>query len=141
MKQLMFSLLFIAFVSAAFSQKTAASKVPQAVINAFTAAHPGIVATWEKENGSYEANFTESGKEMSCVLNANGHILETETAISIAGLPSAARAYVKRTYKGSVIKEAAKIVTASGEITFEAQVGKKDLMFDEKGNFLKAVAL
>ena len=35
------------------------------------------------------------------------------------------------------IKEAAKIVNADGTITYEAEVKKGDVMFDQNGNFLK----
>lgn len=130
-------MLLSSIVVSAFAQKKASAKIPQEVISAFTAAHPKVKAKWEKEKENYEANFTESGKKMSCVLDAKGVILETEMEIGITDLPAMARDYVKKNHKGGTIKEAVKIVTSTGETTYEAQVDKKDLIFDTNGNFLK----
>jgi hypothetical protein len=139
MKPIFLCMLISCVVVSAFAQKIASSKVPQEVINSFTAAHPAVKAKWEKEKDAYEVNFNESGKRMSCVLNAKGVILETETEIDSKDLPVIARDYVNKAYKRGAIKEAAKIVTNTGETTYEAQVNKKDLIFDASGSFLKAI--
>ena len=89
---------------------------------------------WEKEGDKYEASFVLNGKEMSVLYNSNGTAEETETKIAVTELPAKAKAYALS--KGNV-KEAAKIVTASGTVKYEAEVKGKDLIFDDKGNFLE----
>lgn len=39
--------------------------------------------------------------------------------------------------KGAKITEAGKIADAKGTVFYEAEVHEKDLLFDEKGNFVK----
>lgn len=36
------------------------------------------------------------------------------------------------------ITEAARIVDAGGQVTYEAEIGGRDYIFDAKGNFIKA---
>ncbi len=107
---------------AAFSQKLHADKVPAAVKEGLKKSHPRAVATWEWEDANYEANFKEDGKAMSCILNKQGTILETETAISLSDLPATAKTYIDQHYKGKKIKEVAKIVKANGETAYEAEI-------------------
>jgi len=45
--------------------------------------------------------------------------------------------YVKAHYKGATAKEAAKITKADGTVNYEAEVSKKDVIFDAKGKFIK----
>ncbi|MDZ4809791.1 MAG: PepSY-like domain-containing protein, partial [Bacteroidota bacterium] len=75
--------------------------------------------------------------EQSVLLNAQGNILETEVEIELNQLPSAVLDYIKANYKGQSVKEAAKITDANGKVSFEAEVGKMDVLFDESGKFLK----
>ncbi|MGB8194835.1 MAG: hypothetical protein WCF67_23070, partial [Chitinophagaceae bacterium] len=98
---------------------------------------PRIKGTWEKEEGNYEVSFKESGKEMSCVIDGAGSIIETETTISVQELPQPAKDYIEQHYRNSKIKEAAKIVKANGETTYEAEINKKDVIFDSNGKFLR----
>ncbi|MDB5063242.1 MAG: hypothetical protein JWP67_3085, partial [Mucilaginibacter sp.] len=58
-------------------------------------------------------------------------------AIPVSSLPSGVAGYVKQHYKGAKIVEAGKVTDAKGTIMYEAEVKGKDLVFDEKGNFLK----
>jgi predicted RNA polymerase sigma factor len=134
-------LLFALAISASSvnAQKKAPAKIPAAVKAAFAKAHPGISATWEKEDGHYEAVYKVSGKEASCVITGKGSILETETAIAMDQLPAAASAYVKQRYKGAKITETARIEKASGEVVYEVVVAGKDILFDKDGKLLKIV--
>jgi hypothetical protein len=123
---------------AATAQKLATSKVPAAVKASFAKVHPNVKAvTWEKEKIDYEAGFEISGKEMSENYSAAGILLESETEIKAADLPKEVIAYVSSHYKGTKIKEAAKITKAGGLVIYEAEVNGKDLMFDPKGNPVK----
>lgn len=92
---------------------------------------------FEKENGDYEAEFKHNGKAMSVVLDANGTVKETETEIPVNALPAAIRDFVAKKMPGKKIREAAEMLDATGKKTFEAQVGGKDLIFDERGTLIK----
>lgn len=94
-------------------------------------------AKCESENKDFEVNFSQNGKQTSAVLNAAGALKETEKEIKISELPSTITSYVKEHYKDQKITEAAKITKANGEINYEAQVNKVDVIFDQKGKFLK----
>ncbi|ANE53719.1 hypothetical protein SY85_24885 [Flavisolibacter tropicus] len=130
-------LYFLVISVFVYAQHINADKVPATVKTSFSKAHPGVTAKWEKEAGNYEVSFKESGNDMSCVIDQQGSILETETDMAVSKLPATITNYIHQHYKGSKIKEAAKIVKANGEINYEAEVGGKDLLFDSSGKFLK----
>jgi len=111
---------------------------PAAAKAAFQKAFPGATKVkWGKEDADFEVNFSQSGKEMSAVYDAAGTLKETEEEIKVSALPASVTAYVKQHYKGAAIKEAAKITKPGGEINYEAEVNKTDVLFDADGNFLK----
>jgi len=74
---------------------------------------------------------------MSTVIDEKGTILETETDIAVSSLPAGIESYIKTHYKGAVIKVAARIVKANGDTIYEAEVNKKDVLFDVNGKFIK----
>ena len=122
----------------ALAQKMDASKVPAPVKASFTKNFATVKdAKWEKENGNYEANFQQGGKKMSATFDANGAWLETENAIEVSSLPAAATTYLAANYKGEKIKGAAMLKMANGETHYEAEVKGMDVLFDEKGKFIK----
>ncbi|MEP6584682.1 MAG: PepSY-like domain-containing protein [Ginsengibacter sp.] len=95
--------------------------------------------TWEKEDGNYEANWGgKSGEDHSVQFTPSGNFIEMVNAISTDQLPSAVTTYVKEHYKGAKITEAGKVTAANGKLSYEAEVHGKDIVFDEKGNFVKA---
>ncbi len=94
--------------------------------------------TWEKEKGNYEANWGGRSKEdNSVVFTPDGVFVEKVDAIPVRSLPAAVATYVKEHYKGAKITEAGKVTDAKGAISYEAEVKGKDLIFDEKGRFIK----
>jgi len=112
--------------------------VPAAVKAAITKLYPTAKnVKFEKENRDYEAGFTLNGKAISVVLDPNGTVKETETEIPVSVLPAAIRGYIARKMPGKKIKEAAEMLDATGKRTYEAQVGGKDLIFDERGTLIK----
>lgn len=127
-----FILLFAALCSlTTYAQHTDA---PQKAKIAFEKAYNGATKVkWDKEGDQYEASFLYQGKKMSVVYTADGNVTETETAIAIADLPKSAQEYAQR--KGK-IKDAARIVKADGSVIYEAEVNGKDLLFNDKGNFI-----
>jgi len=139
MKKILIVCCSCALMIAACSQKIDASKVPTAVKAAFSNNFPDTKAKWIKEGENFEAEFTFQQQEMSAVFTPSGSMLETEVEISIAALPASIPVYIKANYPGAPVKEVAKITAANGEISFEAEIKGKDLLFDEKGNFIKEV--
>jgi len=126
--------------SISFAQKENESKtvIPSAAKSAFSKAFPGSSKIkWEKEGKDYEVNFLREGQQMSAVYSPAGTLVETEVAIKIIELPTSVSEYINKQYKGSKIAEAAKITKANGEVNYEAEVNKKDVLFDAQGKFIK----
>ncbi len=121
----------------AYAQKLKESQVPVAVKSAFIKEHPNTTAQWEKEEGNYEAVFKQDGKNMSSVIDKKGFILENETDLSANELPQNIQSYLQQHYKGAKISAAAKVVKANGDVNYEANVNRKELMFDANGQVLK----
>jgi hypothetical protein len=138
-KVLLIALVLTAALSNSHAQKIKDSDVPQVVKNAFTKSYPGLSVEWEKEKGNYEAGFKKEGQTMSATFEPNGNFLESEVNIRESELPHAALSYIKTNYKDKKIKESAKITSAGGVITFEAEIDGKDVIFDNSGKFLKEV--
>ena len=127
---------------AGFSQEKKESsekkvQAPEATRAAFMKAYPSASKVkWEKEGQDFEVNFMQGKKEMSAVYNAAGVLQETEEEINVKELPASVQEYVKAHYKGS-ISEAAKVMKSNGEVNYEAEVNKVDLIFDKDGKFIK----
>lgn len=112
-------------------------KVPSAAEAAFKKSYPTATkAKWGKEGADFEVNFMNGKKEMAAVYSSSGELKETEVEIEPNELPAGVAAYVKEHYKTG-IKEAAKITKANGEVNYEAEVNKKDVIFDKNGKFIK----
>lgn len=132
MKKILSLVAIFAFAQTAYAQN---SKIPGAVKTAFAKAYPNASdVEWEMEGGHYEVEFEiTDDKEMSVVYDGNGSLLETEVEIAFSDLPKAAQ----EALKGKKVKETAKITNAKGIVTYEAEVRRKDLMFDAQGNPVK----
>lgn len=113
--------------------------VPVAVKTAFAKKYPhASKVSWEKEKGNFEANWGgKSGEDNAAMFTPAGVFLELVEAIPVSKLPGNIAPFVKQHYKGASIKEAGKVTDASGRRMFEAEIKGKDLIFDEKGNFIK----
>ena len=132
-------IIYMAFACLpAIAQKMDQSKVPAAVKSAFSTNFSEITnATWEKEHGNYEANFSQGGKKMSVTYDGKGTLLEAETEMAISQLPASVAAYIEKNYAGQKIKHASAIKMSNGTLNFEAEVNGKDLIFDRSGKFIK----
>jgi uncharacterized protein YxeA len=121
------------------AQKIKSKDVPAEVKNTLQKRYAVTNADWDKEEGSFEANFELKGKEMSVLIDAKGNILEVETEVAKNDLPAA----VLNNYKDFKIEETARI-ESKGEITYEVEVekGKEtfDLIFNINGNLLKKLS-
>lgn len=114
--------------------------VPTVVKNALAKKYPEATrVTWEKENGNYEANWGgKSGEDNSVQFTPAGNFIEIVKAIPVSELPANVSAYVKSHYKDAKITEAGKVTDAKGKLSYEAEVNRKDVIFDENGNFVKS---
>ena len=138
-----FGLVGILFVVSAssFAQKEKGEGkekliVPPAVKTALSKKYPEAKkVTWETEKGNYEANWGgRSGEDNSVQFTPSGEFIEIVTAISVSKLPKPILTYVAEHYKGAKISEAGKVTNATGKVTYEAEVNRKDIIFDENGN-------
>jgi hypothetical protein len=130
----------VGFSCALHAQDVKNSEVPVVVKSALQHKYPNATkVSWEKEKGNYEANWGgKGGEDNSVQFNAAGEFIEIVNAIPVSHLPKNAVSYIKSNYKGARISEAGKITDAKGKISYEAEVKRKDLVFDEQGNFIKA---
>lgn len=121
----------------AFAQKVKATKVPEIVSKSLLSKYPNAKKVkWDKEENNYEASFESNKIENSILFNANGKIIETEVEITAAQLPKPILNYIGKNYKDHKVKEAAKIISDKGIVTYEAEIKGKDLLFDENGKLL-----
>ncbi|MEJ7679847.1 MAG: PepSY-like domain-containing protein [Segetibacter sp.] len=127
-------------VNSIFGQDLKSNNVPEAVKSVLQKKYPGAKkVSWEKEKGNYEANWGgKSGEDNSVQLAPSGEFIEIVKAIPVSKLPASVITYVKEHYKGAKITEAGKVTDAKGKLSYEAEVNKKDVVFDENGKFLKA---
>ena len=140
MKNYMLSLL-VAFslTSAVYAQKAKSSDVPVVVKTALQKKYPNAKGVkWENEKGNFEANWGgKSGEDNSVLFTPSGEFVEQVKAISVSQLPKSVIVYVKEHYKGAKITEAGRVTDARGKTFFEVEVNRKDVIFDENGNFVK----
>ena len=121
------------------AQDLKSSNVPGSVKSALLKKYPAAKnASWEKEKGNYEANWGgKFGEDNSVQFTPAGEFIEIVKAISVSKLPKSVTEYVKQHYKSSKITEAGRVTDAKGKSSYEAEVNKKDIVFDENGQFLK----
>jgi opacity protein-like surface antigen len=141
-KVLIMAACALALTAPAYAQMLKPAQVPAAARATFKAKFPAVTSnTWEKEGDKYEAGFKMNGKTMSALLTPAGELLETETDMSPAQLPTAVRSKLASDYKTYKIKEAATIVRADGSTVYEAEVSKggkaQDKLFNADGSLAK----
>jgi len=137
-----FLAIAITFSIASPAQKEKKSTaIPSVVKEAFLKEFPNQKAKWTVEKEGFEAEFTQKGNEVAAVYDNMGHRREFETEIIKDKLPSDVLPYMKKHYPTSKIKEAARITDDKNNVIYEVEISKEgksfDLLFDEKGQFLK----
>ncbi len=138
MKKILTLLPLIACYFASCSKTAKEKDVPAAVKTKLNSLYPGTSnVKWSKEGGKFEAEFNLKEGNTSVLIDADGNLTQTETEIAVSSLPQAMLDYVSKTLSGKNIKEAAKIVDATGTVTYEAEAGGFDNLFDVNGNFIK----
>ncbi len=137
MKKIALTLLLTSGLTMAYAQEVKEANVPEAVKAALTKMYPDAKnAEWEMEEGNYEAEIDVNKVETSVVFTPTGEHIMTEVEISKDALPAAVHGYVATNLGGKKIKEAAKMTTAAGVVTYEAEVDGADYIFDANGNYL-----
>lgn len=133
------SLLAGTMTSIAVAQDLKSKDVPEAVKTAFAKKYPDAKkVSWEKEKGNYEANWGgKSGEDSSVTYTPSAIFVEIVVAIPVDQLPPSVAPYVNNHYKGAKIREAGKVTDTAGRHMYEAEIKGEDLIFDEKGVFLK----
>jgi hypothetical protein len=138
MKTAIIIFIITVFSLSAKAQNLKESDVPAPVKSKFSSMYPNVTgAKWEKENSKYEAEFKENSVETSVLFEAAGTYVQTEVEIPVSSLPDAVSSYVSKNLPGKKITEATQITSADGSMSYEAEIGKHDYMFDANGNFLK----
>jgi hypothetical protein len=141
MKNLIFLFSIFTFILNVNAQKISEKDVPESVKTKFASMYPDVkMVKWEMENGKYEAEFKDIMAEKSVIFESNGTHVQTEVEIPVSGIPAAINEYVTKNLAGQKINEATEITSASGTISYEAEIGKTDYLFDANGNFLKKEA-
>lgn len=137
MKTLLCSLLLWFAIISVQAQTVSETLIPAPARTTFAEAYPTAKKVkWDKEKSHYEANFEQAGVNHSVLFSEKGEIMETEMEIPVSRLPQGVATYVAAHYKGQKIKEAAKITNNKGEITYEAEIKGKDLIFDSNGKII-----
>jgi hypothetical protein len=112
------------------------------VKQSFSKVYPNIkVDAWEKEAANYEAEFYLNNVESSALFSEHGNFIEVEQEIVLTDLPKATIEYCNLNYKDYKLNEAAIITNVYNKATYEVELkkGKEkfDLLFDERGVFIK----
>jgi hypothetical protein len=132
-------ILFTALLALLFGFAQAQSKIPAAVTTKFKTDYPNVTKVkWDVEGANYEAEFKLNNIETSVLYDGTGKVVETETEMKVADLLPKINTYMSTNVAGKKISEASKIVDASGKVTYEAEAGGMDYIFDEQGNFIKS---
>ena len=132
----------LALTAPVYAQMLKPVQVPAAARATFKTKFPAVTTTtWEKEGDKYEASFKMNGKTMSALITPVGELMETETDMSPAQLPTAVRGKLASDYKSYKVKEAATIMRADGSTVYEAEVARggkaQDVLFHADGTLAK----
>jgi hypothetical protein len=94
--------------------------------------------TWEKENGNYEANWGgKDGEANSVTYTPSGTFVEIVKEVPQSQLPGSVQSYIKAHYKNAKFGDVGKVLDAQGKTSYEVEINRKDVIFDENGRFVK----
>lgn len=150
MKNLLLILTFISsfFVQAQTAENSNKVEPNLQVIKAFEKDFPKIEPVWrtvydgdDKDQLSYEADFTLKNTDMTAVYNELGVFKVLEVQIKEGEIPVKISRYMAKNYPKNNIKKAAKLITNSGETTYELGITINgqwvDAIFNKEGDFLE----
>jgi hypothetical protein len=126
------------------AQDLAANDVPAAVTSGLKTKFPEASdVTWKKnKSGKYEADFRLSGKKAEAKFLADGKWDSSERRVEVSQLPAPAGDYIKKNFAAYKIdwvkwQEEADAVKNRYEVKVKKDKADMELVFDEKGKFLK----
>lgn len=141
MKKITLAMLLLTYLAANhlmaqdLHQKDVPKKVTEALVKKFPNAKK---LSWEMEKGNYEANWGgKSGEDTSVVFTPAAIFMEMVVSMPINQLPSNVAPFIQKKYNKASIREAGQLTDAAAKQFFEVEIKGKDLIFDEKGNFIK----
>jgi Putative beta-lactamase-inhibitor-like, PepSY-like len=140
---LMLACFLVSFATISCSQKVNEKNLPGPVKAAFNTKFPGATAIrWSKENAKeYEAEFKLNGSNVSANFGTDGTWVETESVISVSGLPTAVSAAISAKYPGAPITLAEKTEQPGNKILYEVTIRvngkKKGIEINTNGSFVK----
>ena len=139
MKKTVILIGILALIVGVNAQDLREADVPAAVKTKFVSMYPNVTKVkWEMENLKYEAEFKENNVETSVLFEAAGTHVQTEVEIPVSSLPAGVNSYAAKNLAGKKISEAVQITNADGTVSYEAEIGGPDYLFDANGNFLKS---
>ena len=144
-KILAVSAIMLALNTASFAQQNEGGhqkiNVPAVVKKANLEKYPEsktYKVTWEKEKGNYEANWGgKDGEANSVQYTPSGQFIEIVKAIPVKDLPKGVLTYAKEHYKTTKFGDVGRATDANGKVSYEVEIQRKDVIFDENGNFVK----
>lgn len=116
-------------------------KVPAVVKNANMKKYPESKThhiTWETEKGNYEANWGgKDGEANSVTYTPSGTFVEIVKEIPVSQLPKNTHTYIKEHYTNAKFGDVGKVLDGQGKTFYEVEINRKDVIFDDQGNFIK----
>lgn len=150
-KNLLYALPFL-FTFLLQAQDESSKKVEPTleVQKAFEKDFPKVTPNWRIDYGgdnrdqlSYEGDFTVNNTEMTAVYTALGVFQVLEVGIKTADIPDSIRQYLAKNYPKNKINNASKVITNNNSITYEIGITINDkwtdAVFNKEGEFLRMV--
>ena len=141
MKNLLILIVFALAACPVYSQEIK-NKIPQAVTARFSELYPDVDMTgidWDKEEGIYEANFSEEGKRNKAQFDNKGNWMGSELKdITVQELPQNIIDVLYFSQYGDWKTDDIKVMMNQNEMLYEIEVtqGLRDekIYFDKEGN-------
>ncbi|MBK9718635.1 MAG: PepSY-like domain-containing protein [Saprospiraceae bacterium] len=125
------SIIFSCAIILAISSTVHACPVPEKAKIHFKTNHPGAQKVhWSKDDGEFEVEFKESGKNMSCSYDKGGMLLETETEITIQELPAHIKEAVNKAYPNYNIEDIEEVSIPNAGIQYEMELELGKIEFE-----------
>jgi len=122
------------------AQKMSDKDVPPAVTGAFSKTHASTDGVeWRRDGTNYVAEHKMDKLNWMHTYDSAGMLVESRGDIAVNTLPPLALDYVNSHCTAEDVKEASRITDAYGEVSYEARVKGKHLIFDSNGNLIRTV--
>jgi hypothetical protein len=139
MIKLILTFALAGFFMQAQAQNLRAIDIPMAVTAAFDQAYPAIqTVDWSKTGDNFAAEYKADTLNRSVTYNSSGMLVETNTEILEAALPSPVMDYLNENYKDNMVNETSEIKDSNGIVTYKTKIKGMDLTFDSEGKFVKS---